>query len=47
MAVRHEIFRGFFHRENRIFFRKSQILELDTILYSMYYVKKNLKNRTF
>ena len=47
VLARHEILRGFFHRENRILLRKSQILDLDTILYSMYYVKKSLKNRTF
>ena len=40
---RHEILRGFFHRENRILLRKSQILDLDTILYSMCYVKKKFK----
>ena len=45
--TREGIVRGFFHRENRILLRKSQILDLDTILYSMYYVKKSLKNRTF
>ena len=31
---RQGIVRGFFHRENRILFRKSQIFDLDTIFYS-------------
>ena len=44
---RHEILRGIFHRENRILLRKSQIFDLNTILYSQSYVKKSLKNRTF
>ena len=42
-----KIYRGFFHRENRILLRKSQIFDLDTILYSMYNFEKCLKNRTF
>ena len=45
--ARHEILRGFFHRINRVLLRKSQIFNLDTILYLPYYVEKNLKNRTF
>ena len=44
---RDEIVRGFFHRINRILFRKNQIFDIDTIFYSPYYVKKSLKNRTF
>ena len=43
VLFRHEIFRGFFHRVNRILLRKSQIFDLDTILYSPYYVKKSFK----
>ena len=35
--------RGFFHRENRILLRKSQIFDLNTILYSQSYVKKKFK----
>ena len=47
IRIRDEILRGFFHREKRILLRKSQIFALDTILYSPYYIKKVLKNRTF
>ena len=40
---RDEIVRGFFHRENRILLRKSEIFALDTILYSPYNIKKSFK----
>ena len=43
MGIRHEILRGIFHRENRILLRKSQIFDLNTILYSQSYVKKKFK----
>ena len=34
---------GFFHRVNKILLRKSQIFDLDTIFYSLYYVERSLK----
>ena len=42
-AIRHEILRGFFHRENRILLRKSQIFDLDTLFCSLHYCKKKFK----
>ena len=41
--TRDEILRGFFHRENRILLRKSQIFDLDTLFCSLHYCKKKFK----
>ena len=43
LADRERIVRGFFHRENRILLRKSQIFDLDTLFCSLHYCKKKFK----